>query len=122
VKNLSYLFCSRTHYLLLETLALRTQPCHLRGLQELTDQYIHSIENAVKDLRQKKIVVCKRKSRSVFIKLNEKSPYVPLLRKIFYVVEQERIKRNSKELDEKAKNLIQFIDSSLELLRKVKPK
>ncbi len=118
--NLSTLFSSRANYLVLECLVPRTSPSHLRELSRLTRLHIHSVENSVKDLCSKKLLRRRVKGRLALYQLNEIHPLSPLLKKIFALVQKEQIQSEAIHLSDRAVAHIEFLDSSLALVRKAK--
>lgn len=111
---------SQSNTLVLECLALRTNPCHLRQLARLTGLHVHSVENALSDLGGKKILVRSTDGHRVLWKWNDAHADSGLLKGVFSFASKEALKAQGAQYDQKAQRLLRFLDSSLELFRKVK--
>jgi hypothetical protein len=106
-KDISQILSSRTLFLVLQLLSLRKNGLGLREIEFYTNLNIQSVQRAVKNLHNKKVI--KKNSFNLYT-LNKNAPLASQRIGIFQFLENEEIKNRSKLYSHRAPLVIQLCE------------
>jgi len=92
----------------------------LRQIEALTHLAIRSVQVAIESLVDKKIVLLSKKNKRKYYQINSLHPNFTILKKIFELIENDKIEKNSKKFSKKAQSTLLFCTDQFEILRKCK--
>jgi hypothetical protein len=121
MKMLTHLFSSAAKFEILGLLCQRSSPLPLRHISYLTGLPIRSTELAVASLRKQKVLRRKKVGKQVLVSFNDLHESALLLSEIFAVV-NKHLMPPQPNLDKKARQVLDFIDSANNLFHGVLPR
>lgn len=118
--DLSEIFSSRATTKILQTLNQQQSAIPLRHIAYLSGLPLFSVQRALKQLVQKKIIKRKNKNNYSLFTLNPSHPCYVFLSKIFVLENQYKIHAKSKSFNKIAQNVILFCADAGYLLNQAK--
>lgn len=119
VIDLSLLFSSPARILALRALFCAQAPLPLRHVAYLTRAPLFSIQRALEQLAEEGLVLWTKKKNYRLFSLNHNHPSFPYLGRIFEIEREGQIARSNR-YDQRAKDLLAFIDGAGHLLKVAK--
>lgn len=113
-------FSSKSKSQILEILYHHSQPIHLRLIHKLSDLSIHTIDLALKELLELKIIRQSKVKEKNGFSLNLKHQDFDLVNAVLKTLKEFQIKKRSKSYSDKAIFTLNFIDDALTLIRSAK--
>jgi hypothetical protein len=108
-------FSSRAKVRALEILCRHTSPLPLRHVAYLCDLPVFSIQRALADLTEARIVLRKKRQRSVLYSMNWKHPHSSLFLKLFRLIDGEALQERTEGYHASARHALAFASESREV-------
>lgn len=113
-------FSSKSKSQILEILYHHSQPIHLRLIHKLSDLSIHTIDLALKELLELKIIKKSKIKEKNGFSLNLKHKDFDLVHTVLKNLKEFQIKKRSSSYTDKAIFTLNFIEDALTLIKSVK--
>ncbi len=110
-------FSSKSKSQILEILYHQSQPIHLRLIHKLSDLSIHTIDLALKELLELKIIKQSKVIERNGFSLNIKHKDFDLVNAVLKTLKEFQIKKRSESYSNKAIFTLNFIDDALTLIK-----
>ncbi|MBI2341008.1 MAG: hypothetical protein HYU99_11690 [Deltaproteobacteria bacterium] len=114
------IFSSRARVRVLRALYYQEAPVPLRHAAYLAQMPVFSIQRALKQLTEEKLVIRKRKRNYRLFSLNRAHPCHPFLSRVFNLERESRFALAPNRYDQKAKSLLAFIGATHDLFKTAK--
>lgn len=111
---------STAKFKVLKVLLKNPSPSRVRNLEQRTGLAVRSVQVALNNLVNEKVVIRKKQNNKPVYYLNKSSTSYSLLNSIFKTIELDRIAKRSDKYSKKAKKTFQFISEASELFKKAK--